>query len=547
MTSSSYAGSSSNAWNVNFNNGNTNNNNKTNSFFVRAVRSGKCSLLSFDSVYQAYLNCRQRKRGTVNTLRFEYNLIDNLIALASELQTGRYRPSQSICFVNRQPKLREVFAADFRDRVVHHLVVPELEKYWEVRFIHDSYANRKGKGTHAAVHRLSQFMCKLTCNGKRTAYFIQLDIKSFFMSIDKQILYSMLAKHIDMPELARLVEIIIFHDCTQNYHFKGNPAIIDRIPPHKSLFKVGPLKGIPIGNLSSQFFANIYLHPLDQFAKHVLKCSSYIRYVDDFILLSQDPEQLIQWRNLIVTFLTQKLTLQLKEPGKVKPVSQGADFLGYIVRPDYRLVRRRVVNNFKYRLALLREKIVLEQKFENQCFYLIQIAGETIEELRAVLASYFGHFKHAGTYRLKHLIFQHNPWLTAIFNPEDCYAGRFRMRWYNRRMHHYRYFKTQARFFKKRLPQYILFFVLGRYIECFDGHATVLADLAGLKISTQQIRGMQKRAGFRKYKFPIFVRKVLAAGYGAVLIEEGQRGLHLRERFVKEIYCTGNSLFMINY
>ena len=136
---------------MNFNNGNDNNNNKNNDNYVRAVRGGKYPLFSFESIYKAYLDCRKRKRGTINALRFEYTLLDGLSDLALDIQKGTYRPSRSVCFITRSPKLREIFAADFRDRIVHHLVVRELEKQWEPRFIFDSYACRKNKGIHAAV------------------------------------------------------------------------------------------------------------------------------------------------------------------------------------------------------------------------------------------------------------------------------------------------------------------------------------------------------------------------------------------------------------
>ena len=125
-------------------------------------------------------------------------------------------PSRSVCFITRTPKLREIFAADFRDRIVHHLVVRELEKQWEPRFIFDSYACRKNKGIHAAVNRLQQFMLKASCNRKKAAYFLQLDIRSFFMSIDKQILFTIFKNTNLTEELIGLLHEIIFHDCTEN-------------------------------------------------------------------------------------------------------------------------------------------------------------------------------------------------------------------------------------------------------------------------------------------------------------------------------------------
>ena len=340
---------------MNFNNGNVNNNNKTNSYYVRAVRGGKCSLLSFESVFNAYLDCRKRKRGTINAIKFEFDLMDQLFELALHLQQGVYRPSSSVCFITATPKLREIFAADFRDRVVHHLLVRKLEEIWEPRFIHDSYASRRGKGTHTAIVRLRQFMTKATKNGRRPAYFLQLDIRSFFVSIDKGILFGIFEERLKTVEqveadvLLYLLHAVIFHDCVAGHRFRGNPAVIDALPEHKTLFKAPKGKGLPIGNLTSQFFANVYLNELDQFVKHVLKCRYYLRYVDDFILVSESHRQLLLWQEKIEGYLKHRLDLSLKSGWGIKRVSDGADFLGYIVRQDYVLVRRRVVNNLKVR------------------------------------------------------------------------------------------------------------------------------------------------------------------------------------------------------
>ena len=360
-SSTTNANNTNNAWNVNFNNGNDNNNNKNNNNYVRAVRGGKCSLLSFRSIYDAYLDCRRRKRGTINALRFEADLLANLFDLALDLQKGRYRPSRSVCFVTRSPKLREIFAADFRDRIVHHLVVRELEKIWDPRFIHDSYASRKGKGIHSAVERLQGFMRKVSRNGKRAGYFLQLDVRSFFMSIDKRVLFSLFDRDPKASEVLRaLLSVLIFHDPTTDYHFRGDRKLLNAIPPHKTLFKVGPDKGLPIGNLTSQFFANVYLNELDQFVKHELRCRFYLRYVDDFILLGERESVLSDWREQISRFLHERLALRLKAGDRVRRVSEGANFLGYITRPGYRLVRKRVVNNLKYVLARTRDKLITE-------------------------------------------------------------------------------------------------------------------------------------------------------------------------------------------
>jgi RNA-directed DNA polymerase len=282
---------------------------------VRAVRSGECSLLSFESVYRAYLDCRKRKRGTINGIRFEFESLDNLFDLALGLQQGTYRPTRSVCFVTTTPKLREIFAADFKDRVVHHLLVRELEKIWEPCLIHDSYASRKGKGTHGAVKRLREFMLKITKNGKVPAWMVQLDIRSFFMSIDKDLLFQIfenrLLRQKDPQSFAMLYLLhrIIYHSCSRDYVFRGNPAVLAKVPEHKSLIKIEENKGLPIGNLTSQFFANVYLNGLDLFIKKQLKCRYYVRYVDDFVLLSGKREELEQWVMRISSFLKESFAL----------------------------------------------------------------------------------------------------------------------------------------------------------------------------------------------------------------------------------------------
>jgi len=161
---------------------------------------------------------------------------ENLLRLHEELEGRTYTPSRSVCFVLKQPKLREIFAADFRDRVVHHVLVDYLEKIWEPLFIYDSYACRKGKGTHRAVKRLQTFMRKVSRNGTRRAYFMHLDIRGFFLHINKEVLYGIVAKRIRDEKILWLARTVIFHDCTTDFVLKGKKGLIEKIPPHKTLF-----------------------------------------------------------------------------------------------------------------------------------------------------------------------------------------------------------------------------------------------------------------------------------------------------------------------
>ena len=214
-------------------------------------------IFSLENIHRQYLTCRRNKRNTFNALRFEYDLEENLVRLQEELEARTHIPSRSVCFVLKQPKLREIFAADFRDRVVHHVLVDYLEKLWQPLFIHDSYACRKGKGTHRAVNRLQAFTRRVSRNGTRRAYFMQLDIKGFFLHINKEILYEIIAKRIRDEKVLWLARTVIFNDCTRNFVLKGKKGLLEKIPPHKTLFGTENQRGLPIGNLASQFFSNV--------------------------------------------------------------------------------------------------------------------------------------------------------------------------------------------------------------------------------------------------------------------------------------------------
>ena len=253
------------------------------------------------------------------------------------------------------------FAADFRDRVVHHVLVDFLERIWEPIFIHDSYACRNAKGVHAGVRRLQTFIRQATANGTRPAWYLQLDIHNYFMSIDKPVLFNLLAGKMNDPDALWLTRALVFHDCTRDYVMKGDAGLNGKLPPHNSLFGCGPDKGLPIGNLNSQFFANVYLNGLDQSVKHTLKCRWYLRYCDDFVLLATSRAQLVEWRDRIEGYLREALRLELNPAReRLRPVSDGVDFLGYIVRRDYLLVRRRVVGHLRERLRQFEKALLLD-------------------------------------------------------------------------------------------------------------------------------------------------------------------------------------------
>jgi len=374
-------------------------------------------LFSLENIYRAYRQCRKRKRRTVNAMRFEQDLEENLVSLHEELTSGRYRPGRSVAFLVDKPKRREIFAADFRDRVVHHVLVGHLEPRWERRFIHDSYACRKGKGTHQGVERLLSFTRKATANGTRRAWYLQLDVRGFFNSIDRNILYQRLAAKESDPAVLWLMRTLVFYDPTENCILRrARRADFEQLPAHKTLFKAAPGCGLPIGNLTSQFFANVYLDALDQFVKHHLKARYYLRYCDDLVLLAVDRAILERWEVEIEAFLSNELRLTLNDRRRLRPVSDGIDFLGYVVRPDYLLVRRRVVGACFERLARAEEALIRSGlTMEDGARPVYPWPWPVLEAVYQWLNSYLGHFRQAASHRLVERLRRRFPWLEEYY------------------------------------------------------------------------------------------------------------------------------------
>ncbi len=305
---------------------------------------------------------RKAFRGKLNKPRvadFHLNFEFELVALQRELLSKTYRPEPYRSFTIHEPKQRRICAADFRDRVVHHAVCNVLEPLFERSFIHDSYACRKDKGTHRAIARLQSFC-------RDSNFFLKMDVEKFFDSVDHAILKRMIERKIKDADLLALLFLIIDH------------PMPDQIPG----------KGLPIGNLTSQWWANHYLNQLDHFVKDELGVKRYIRYMDDMVVLSTGKEELHRLRARIGMFLSQRLNLRLKESGTfLAPVSQGVPFLGFRVFPN--LIRLKRANLVRFR-----------RKFrENEKAYL---SGEMDDERFArSAASLLGHVLHADTWRMR--------------------------------------------------------------------------------------------------------------------------------------------------
>lgn len=484
-------------------------------------------LFSFENLHRHYLKCRRNKRNTHNALRFETRQELNLLELQAQLQDRTYRPTRSVCFFATRPKLREIFAADFRDRVVHHILVDYLERIWEPIFIHDSYACRKGKGVHAGVKRLQKFLRQASANGTCPVWYLQLDIRNYFMTIDKAILFRLLAAKIEDDDALWLTRLLVFHDCTENFVLRGNPGLKECIAPHKTLFNAPAGKGLPIGNLNSQFFANVYLNVLDQFVKHELKCRHYLRYCDDFVMLASSPDQLIEWKGRIELFLAEQLKLELNPiRTRLTPVSSGIDFLGYIVRRDYLLVRRRVVNHLKEKLHSYELQLV-EQR-DGVCRYYFD--ESVLDQLHATLSSYLGHFKLANTWNLWQSIWQSHSFLAVYFEWDE--AGGKLLRKYKTPKGVVQV-RQQYGYFRWRFPDAVLFFQVGRFYEFYSYWDTAVAGLLQLKPIDWNQRGV--RFGFPIAQFNYYLGKLLQRQMSVLVIR--QHGRYLAGIWEREPVC----------
>ncbi len=338
------------------------------------------ALTDFDALHAAWRRARRGKRYQSNIAAFERCLDDELLLLHRELSSESWHPGGFRSFTIHEPKRRCISAAPFRDRVVHHALIGALEPIYEHKFISDSYANRKRKGTHAALDRCTQFM-------RRYKYVLQCDVKQFFPSIDHAILKDILAKTIACMPTLRLCEKIIESGAdvlTAEYEMCWFPG--------DNLFAAERSRGLPIGNQTSQFWANVYLNELDQFVKHTLHTRGYVRYVDDFLLFADDKATLHQWRRQIIAFL-QSLRLTIHETrAQPRPVTQGIPFLGFTIYPDHRRLKRSKGIAYRRRLKTLWRRY--------------QTGEITRQQGRSSVMAWLGHIRHGDTYRLRQKLFR---------------------------------------------------------------------------------------------------------------------------------------------
>jgi len=369
-------------------------------------------------LFQAYFDARKNKRNTINALAFEKHLEANLFALANEIVERKYTPKQSICFIVDKPVKREIFAADFRDRVIHHFIYNYISPIFEKTFINDSYSCRKGKGTHYGIKRIDHFIRSCSQNYSKDCYILKLDIKGYFMAMNKFLLFDKVRNELiinknkadfDIALVLYLVEKTIFNDPIEYCKIKGKNEDWEGLPPTKSLFHAQNNCGLPIGNLTSQLFGNIYMNEFDHWVKRNLGIRYYGRYVDDFILIHENKDYLQSMIPKLSAFLLSNLKLTL-HPDKIylQHYSKGVNYLGAVIRPHKTYIANRTKGNFYN--AIEKQNKIARDHSPRGIKRSIQRGKPTKEEQQAFqssMNSYLGIMKHYKSYKLrKDMIFK---------------------------------------------------------------------------------------------------------------------------------------------
>lgn len=364
-------------------------------------------------LFRAYYDARKNKRNTVNQLRFELDLEHNLYISYMQILNRIYEPKPSIAFIVFSPVQREVFAADFCDRVVHHLFFNYVNPIFERTYIEDCYSCRKGKGTLYGVKRIFHHIRSCSDNYTRPCFILKLDLQGYFMSIDRRILYEKVRgtmekyayrkdgdgirwkDKLDYELVMYLAKVIIFNDPVKNYQIKGNKSDWDGLPLNKSLFYSDEGCGLPIGNLTSQLFSNVYLTCFDHYVKRELGFKHYGRYVDDFYLIDEDKEKLKAVIPKLAAFLKEHLKLTI-HPKKIylQQYEKGVLFTGGFVKPYRIYIANRVKKRMTERLDSLRNNKKLN-----------------LHELRCSVNSYLGVMKHYKSFNIRKKIMIRHAWV----------------------------------------------------------------------------------------------------------------------------------------
>lgn len=352
-------------------------------------------MIELESLFEAYYDCRRGKRHSVNSLGFEVGYEDALVDLCHEINSHEYKPSRSIAFVVDKPVHREVFAADFRDRIIHHYIALRIEPLLEAQFTDRTFNCRKGKGTLCGVRRLHEDILLCSKHYTKDCYVLKMDIKSFFMSISKSLLNERMDEFIcdkyngsDKEDLRWLSSITIMHNPEENCICKSPEAKWEFLPPGKSLFLQNKDLGLAIGNLTSQLYANFYLDGFDHWMEDVLGFAYHGRYVDDFYIVDEDKSKLIASIPRIRGYLKTECRLTL-HPNKVyiQHYSKGVKFTGAVVKKGRIYISNRTVANF-----------------QNLTHRLNHTESEDFEKVKKCadgMNSYLGLMKHTLSYAIR--------------------------------------------------------------------------------------------------------------------------------------------------
>jgi retron-type reverse transcriptase len=278
-------------------------------------------IVSFENLFVSWREFQRGKSQKEDVAEFALRLIPHLSSLHRDLISGSFRHGGYAHFKVNDSKPRDIHKAGVRDRVLHHAVYRALYPYFDRKFIYDSYSCREDKGTHRALRRFADFARKEGLNHTRTVWVLKCDVRKFFASIDHKVLLSILSSHVEDPRLMRIIREIV-----ESFPLDGVEV------------------GIPLGNLTSQLFANVYLNPLDHYIKRTLKVRHYIRYADDFVILSPQKDYLLEIFPYIANFFGNNLHLSLhEEQPSLRTVASGIDFLGWVHFPDHRVVRAKTL------------------------------------------------------------------------------------------------------------------------------------------------------------------------------------------------------------
>jgi retron-type reverse transcriptase len=333
-------------------------------------------IVSFENLLSAAEKAQKSKRFKPATALFNLNLEKELLGLQKQLVEKTYIHGAYCDFTIYDPKMRLISAAPYRDRVVHHALCNVIEPIFDRSFIYDTYACRKGKGAHAAVDRYTAF-------ARKNRYVLKCDIRKYFPSIDQDILLRIIRRKVRCADTLWLIEQII--------RSRADSGAIQYFPGDDLFAPYQRVRGLAIGNLTSQFFANVYLDGFDHFVKETLGCRHYIRYVDDFVLFDASKARLNELKAQIIGYLdTLRLTLHPRKC-RVYRVDEGVCFLGYRMYPDHRLLKKQNVLHFRRKL----------KKMQNDyCHGRIGAAA-----VKQSIQSWIAHAEHADTYRIRRRIF----------------------------------------------------------------------------------------------------------------------------------------------